>query len=85
MVWWYDCVKVVPLLVVDHDHVYGGWSCTDISRVDDVIFLVWFVGGLVIFIWICWYIYFDILNKVWIIKINDKKQYKTINNNKKQQ
>ena len=41
-------------------------------RVDDVIFLVWFVGGLVILIWICWYIDFDILNKVGIIKINDK-------------
>ena len=72
----------MPLLVVDHDHVDSGWSCTDISRVDDDVFLIWFVGGLVILIWICLYIDFDILNKVWIIKINDKKQYKTINNNK---
>lgn len=40
-------LKVVLLLVVDHDHVNGGWSCINISRVDDVIFLVWFVGGLV--------------------------------------
>ena len=71
-------------MVVDHDHVDSGWSCTDISRVDDVIFLVWFVGGLVILILICWYIDLDILNKVKIIKINDKKQYKTIKNNKKQ-
>lgn len=70
--------------MVDDDHVDSGWSCTDILRVDDVIFLVWFVGGLVILILICWYIDLDILSKVWIIKINDKKQYKTIKNNKKQ-
>ena len=72
MVWWYDCVKGCALLVVDH--VNGGWSCYIFGLV------CWWFG---IAILICWYIDLDILNKVWIIKINDKKQYKTIKNNKK--
>lgn len=74
VVWWYDCVKGCALA--------GGWSCTDYIK-GWWWSCSWF--GLLV-IWLYWFGYVGILiliySKVWIIKINDKKQYKTIKNNK---
>lgn len=59
---------MIMLMVVDHVPIYQG------------LMMLYFWFGLLV----VWYIDFNILSKVGIIKINDKKQYKTINNNKKQ-
>lgn len=59
---------MIMLMVVDHVLIYQG------------LMMLYFWFGLLV----VWYIDFNILSKVWIIKINDKKQFKTIKNNKKQ-
>lgn len=59
---------MIMLMVVDHVLIYQG------------LMMLYFWFGLLV----VWYIDFNILSKVWIIKINDKKQFKTIKNNKNQ-
>lgn len=60
VVLWYDFVRLCPI---------GGWSCTDILMVDDVLFLglvCWWFGILNL---ICWYIDFNIVvSQFWYIE-----------------